>query len=222
MAGHEDARLMPRKRPVQARSQATVAVLREASIQVLLAVGYRKLTTTRVADRAGVAVGSLYQYFPNRQALVNALLADYLDEICGAIERDCEALTGASLAVLARGLVDACIAAKTRRLALTRALHEPLVEVGGAPLVRAAAMRIADATARLLASCRDSEFERPRENALFVVTASVGLLQSALSDSGDAIGLEALRANLRAMVYGYLVEARRPRLEPDAASVQTC
>ena len=39
-------------------------------IQVLLRVGYRKLTTTLVAERAGVSVGTLYQYFPNRQALI--------------------------------------------------------------------------------------------------------------------------------------------------------
>ena len=49
--------LKPRKRPVQARSEATVSALFDASIQVLLAVGYRKLTTTRVAERAGVSVG---------------------------------------------------------------------------------------------------------------------------------------------------------------------
>jgi len=64
------SRSRPRKRPVQARSEATVAALFEASIQVLLAVGYRKLTTTRVAERAGVSVGTLYHYFPNRQALI--------------------------------------------------------------------------------------------------------------------------------------------------------
>ena len=55
----------PRKQPVQARSEATVSALCQASIQVLLAVGYRRLTTTRVAERAGVSVGTLYQYFPN-------------------------------------------------------------------------------------------------------------------------------------------------------------
>ncbi len=73
--------LKPRKRPVQARSEATVAALFEASIQVLLAVGYRKLTTTRVAERAGVSVGTLYQYFPNRQALIMSVIERYLDDL---------------------------------------------------------------------------------------------------------------------------------------------
>jgi hypothetical protein len=48
--------LKPRKRPVQARSEATVSALFDASIQVLLAVGYRKLTTTRVAEKSGVCL----------------------------------------------------------------------------------------------------------------------------------------------------------------------
>ena len=82
--------LKPRKRPVQARSETTVAALFEASIQVLLAVGYRKLTTTRVAERAGVSVGTLYQYFPNRQALITSVIERYLEEIARKVELACE------------------------------------------------------------------------------------------------------------------------------------
>ncbi len=82
MPAKPQAAFKPRKRPVQARSEATVEALFEASIQVLLAVGYRKFTTTRVAERAGVSVGSLYQYFPNRQALVTAVVERYLAGIC--------------------------------------------------------------------------------------------------------------------------------------------
>ena len=87
--------LKPRKRPVQARSEATVAAIFEASIQVLLSVGYRKLTTSRVAERAGVSVGTLYQYFPNRQALMSAVLERYLGEMSASIEAECRSLQGA-------------------------------------------------------------------------------------------------------------------------------
>jgi AcrR family transcriptional regulator len=63
----------PRKTPVQNRSTVTVKAIAEAAIQVLLAVGLNRLTTTRVADREGVSVGTLYQYYPNKQALLRRL-----------------------------------------------------------------------------------------------------------------------------------------------------
>ena len=62
-------RFEPRKTPLQARSTASVEAIMQATIQVLLKDGKVKLTTTRIADRAGVSVGTLYQYFPNKQAI---------------------------------------------------------------------------------------------------------------------------------------------------------
>ena len=64
----------PRKTPVQQRSTVTVEAISEATIPVLLAVGLDRLTTTRVAERAGVSVGTLYQYYPNKQELLLAVL----------------------------------------------------------------------------------------------------------------------------------------------------
>ena len=62
--------LKPRKSPVQARSSASVEAILDATIQVLLSVGKERLTTTRVAMRAGVSVGTLYQYFPNKSTFL--------------------------------------------------------------------------------------------------------------------------------------------------------
>src|SRR5215475_2022291 len=77
--------LEPRKSPVQARSTASVDAILEATVQVLLDVGKERLTTTKVALRAGVSVGTLYQYFPNKSALLQAALKRHLDEVAGAI-----------------------------------------------------------------------------------------------------------------------------------------
>ncbi|ABD86366.1 TetR/AcrR family transcriptional regulator [Rhodopseudomonas palustris] len=63
----------PRKLPRQARSLATVGVILDATALLLVDEGYDKTTTNRIAERAGVSIGSLYQYFPNREAVVAAV-----------------------------------------------------------------------------------------------------------------------------------------------------
>ncbi len=62
-----------RKTPRQARALATVDIILDATALVLVDEGHDRATTNRVAERAGVSIGSLYQYFPNRDALLGAL-----------------------------------------------------------------------------------------------------------------------------------------------------
>lgn len=66
--------LKPRKTPAQSRSIETVSVILEAAARVLEERGFDGYTTNAVAERAGVSVGSLYQYFPNKDALTVALI----------------------------------------------------------------------------------------------------------------------------------------------------
>jgi AcrR family transcriptional regulator len=200
--------LKPRKRPVQARSEATVSALFDASIQVLLAVGYRKFTTTRVAERAGVSVGSLYQYFPNRQALITAVIERYLEGLRATLEQHCRALQGRTIDQQVRGLVDAVIAAKWEHIEVSRALHEPLADIGGAELVTASAVKMAGSVAEVLRSCADAAFRDVDGLALLIVIACSSLLQAAITDQTGATGREALRAHMCAMVLGYLHEMR--------------
>jgi AcrR family transcriptional regulator len=89
--------LEPRKSPVQARSAASVDAILEATIQVLLNVGKERLTTTRVAMRAGVSVGTLYQYFPNKSALLQGALKRHLAVVTEAVELVCKEQKGRTL-----------------------------------------------------------------------------------------------------------------------------
>jgi AcrR family transcriptional regulator len=70
--------IQPRKTPMQRRSAETVAVILEAAARILEAHGFEGFNTNAVAERAGVSIGSLYQYFPNKDALLS-----------GLIEREC-------------------------------------------------------------------------------------------------------------------------------------
>ncbi len=78
--------LEPRKRPIQRRSLATVAELLLAAAQVFEEQGYAAGTTNRIAARAGVSIGTLYQYFPNKEALAVALLERHVEETVRRLE----------------------------------------------------------------------------------------------------------------------------------------
>ena len=76
MADRRSRSVSSRKQPQQARSSGLVAAILDAAVQVLAKEGAQRFTTARVAERAGVSVGSLYQYFPNKEALLFRLQLD--------------------------------------------------------------------------------------------------------------------------------------------------
>src|SRR5471032_2900418 len=115
--------LKPRKSPVQARSAASVAALHTAAIQVLTREGLSRCTTTRVAERAGMSVGSLYQYYPNRDALLAAVLEKHLVHVAETVERACDQYQGATVAEMASGFVTAFLAVKLMDPTASKALY---------------------------------------------------------------------------------------------------
>ena len=151
MASSPPAHLTPRKRPRQARAAATVDAIFEATIQVLVAVGPHRLSTTRVAERAGVSVGTMYQYFPHKQALVYAVNERYLDVLAGKVERACQAQHGAPIDRMVQALVTTYWDAKTERADVTRALYRSVAELDNESLIEAFGRRVDGATAAMFA-----------------------------------------------------------------------
>ena len=76
MTGRRSSSISSRKQPQQARSSELVAAILDAAVQVLTKEGAQRFTTARVAERAGVSVGSLYQYFPNKASILFRLQSD--------------------------------------------------------------------------------------------------------------------------------------------------
>lgn len=96
----------PRKSPRQARAKATVDAIIEGTIQVLLDEGYESFTTARVAERAGVSVGTLYQYYPNKAALAVAVVDRCCEEFLIAFENALDERRCTTLDDCIRALVD--------------------------------------------------------------------------------------------------------------------
>lgn len=205
-AGHPQG-LGPRKRPRQTRSAETLDVILEATVQVLIAEGPRSLTTTRVARRAGVSVGSVYQYFPNKQALIYAVNERYLDQLADRIEAVCASRHGASVHVMVEALLDAYWHAKTERVDVTMALYRSVVELDNEALIAAFAARVDGATLRMLESADDADLPDPGRTVLTLLTVIFGTVRNAFERRLDGRSLEALRLELLSMCRSYLVRS---------------
>src|SRR5208283_5197909 len=87
MTERRSAEISSRKEPKQARSSELVAAILEAAVQVLAREGAHRFTTARVAKKAGVSVGSLYQYFPNKAGILFRLQTDEWRQTSGLLRR---------------------------------------------------------------------------------------------------------------------------------------
>jgi AcrR family transcriptional regulator len=179
----------PRKRPVQGRSKATVEAILEGTIRVLVSEGFETLTTTRVAEVAGVGVGTLYQYFPAKESLVLALLeremtileAALLAAIVSSADQPLEAQVTATL--------DALIVHKKAHAELGAALQAHMPRFDGVRVVRATVRRIVSGFAAMIRASMpdtvdDSEVQLV---AMVIATAVQGAVDGALDLSPTAM-----------------------------------
>jgi AcrR family transcriptional regulator len=210
--------LEPRKSPVQARSAASVDAILEATIQVLLSVGKERLTTTRVALRAGVSVGTLYQYFPNKSALLQAALKRHLAEVTDAVELVCREQKGRTLRQMVTALITAFLHAKMREAKTSVALYSVSSDVDGAKIVQQMGIRSNKAIVRMLATASDPLTTDPQLVAFMLQGAMVGVSRSMLESSVTEDQLDTLRRELIFVACAYLdaCSARRSAQRADA------
>jgi AcrR family transcriptional regulator len=196
-----------RKSPRQQRSRAMVATLLEAAARVLAKRGWERFTTNEVAAVAGVSVGSLYQYFPNKLALAEAIRQHHLDGVLAALSDD-EATGGRSTPArrVAR-LVAGVIAAHSVDPALHRIL---LTEV---PLKDRSHYEAFEREYRqryraVVSAGPGGRDELRDETAARVLAAAVEGVVHAAARHG-ALGAPFLKDELERLVRGYLRERAR-------------
>jgi AcrR family transcriptional regulator len=196
--------LNPRKSPVQARSAASVDAILQATIQVLLGVGKERLTTTRVAVRAGVSVGTLYQYFPNKSALLQAALKRHLNEVTEAVERVCREQKGNTLPHMATALINAFLEAKMREAKTSVALYAVSSDVDGAKIAQQMGMRSNKAIVEMLATAREPLTKDPQLVASVLQGSMGGVSRRLLESDAPEKQFAALRQELIFFVGAYL------------------
>jgi AcrR family transcriptional regulator len=141
----------------------------------------------------------MYQYFPHKQSLLYAVLQQHLETVAEAVEAACQRHRGQPVATVSRGLVTAYIDAKTARVEASRTLYLVSAELDTADLLGGIAMRIHDATATLLTSAADAEFDDLPAVTFTLLAAMAGTTHAALERGATPAQLRLLRTHLATM-----------------------
>jgi AcrR family transcriptional regulator len=202
----------PRKTPVQARSTVTVEAISEATIQVLLSQGAERLTTTRVAERAGVSVGTLYQYYPNKRSLLFAVLERHMNDVAAKVEAACENACHKPLAEMIREMVEAFVDAKMERADISVALYRVAGDVGGTALVRRVAQRSRKAVGEMLQTAPDVKYPPDKFIVDLMLSAMAGAMRSLLEAGPSSATVRKSREQLVLLCGSYLAAATAKRV----------
>jgi AcrR family transcriptional regulator len=166
-------RTTPRKRPRQQRSKATVDTILQATTRVLVKQGFDGLSTNAVASAAGVSIGSLYQYFPNKEALVLALIDRHMEEMNSAILAELTRVAKLPLAEAARCVVELTIRAHAIDPELHRVLTEQVPRIGKLARLREVDEICHRMVAGLLAARRDEIAIRDPDLSAFILVSAI-------------------------------------------------
>ena len=204
-----------RKDPIQDRSRQLVQSLLDATADILVRQGYERLTTNRVAEAAGVSVGSLYQYFPNKQALVAALIQRWCDDVMATMSGQFLSVREKSAREAVETLVRAALHTSKVNIKLHRILLQQIPNVGASPGLLEFNRRMSDVVAGWLELHRDQlVVEDFHLTAEIVVMTLSGLSDYALLHRPELLESPAFEAQLCRLMLGYLV----PRAVPAEAA----
>src|SRR5499426_3224118 len=133
---YRQVKTTPRKRPRQLRSRATVDSVLDATARVIVKYGFDGLTTNAVAEAAGVSIGSLYQYFPNKEALVAALIEKHIEDMNAALMSELARVAQLPMAQAVRAVIELTIRAHQVDSELHQVLTEQVPRVGRMARIR--------------------------------------------------------------------------------------
>lgn len=195
--------LEPRKQPRQRRSRELVAVLLEATTRVLAEDGYANATTNRIAEVAGVSVGSLYQYFPGKGALVFAVQQQHADEVM-AMLAESAGMYAAPVPAVIRAFVRAMIASHAVDARVHRALLEQILAVGLEKIqdLQDRARSMVEAFLELRRA--ELDVKNPKMAAWMLVTIVESAVHAALLEDAALLGQPAFEDELVRMLNRYL------------------
>ncbi len=196
-------RTTPRKLPQQDRSKFTVDVILTATAHILTEAGYAKASTNRIAERAGISIGSLYQYFPNKESLVTALRARHVSNMMAVIESKLRDHFDAPIAVVLPEIVKASIAAHALAPTLHKVLHEQVPRLSGTESEN----RMIELLRTYLAKQCDCVQPQNLDSLVFVIERTIeALTHAAVIERSDLLQDGQLEPEISEMLLSYVTQ----------------
>lgn len=203
-------RTTARKRPRQERSLATVDALLQATAHILVEEGYDQASTNRIAERAGVSIGSLYQYFPGKEALVGELVDRFSRRITEMVVERLSALADSPPEVVVRELVTAMVLVKREDPQLAQVLREQIPRVGRMQRYERQLETIVDAAEAYATRWRDRIAHDDLAMAAFITVHTVDAVTHGGVTRRPPLPDDALIEQTTRLVLGYLTGRLTP------------
>jgi len=196
----------PRRRPRQARAQATVEAIIKATARVLVDEGYDHASTNRIAQAAGVSIGSLYQYFPSKESLVSALVDEHIHKMMTALSARLENLDKATLPQATQMTVEGLIDAYRVDHRLYHVLCEEVPKIGSLTKVYDFERQVAEMNRSYLNRLRDELRPKDLDRAIFILINAVpGIIRAAIDADPEGTGDAALTREIIDLILRYLM-----------------
>lgn len=207
MATHRQALDLKRRKPLQTRAVDTVEAIFEATARILQSEGRAGLNTNHVAERAGVSIGTLYSYFPNKEAILLAMARRETEAVRASVAKALtEDLQHTDVSPI-RLAVRALIKGYGRRNKARRILMETLIASGHSDEIARPVQDIADLIAERGASPLPKGTRPLSPIALFILTRAVdGVVRAATYEDAKFIASEDFEDELTNMVLGYFMQ----------------
>ena len=196
-----------RRRPRQERSKVTVAAILDAAAELLRKVDIESLNTNKVAERAGVGVGSLYEYFANKDFLVLGLIERFASQIDHELDTVFTSREGETLDVMLHRLVEAVVSVYQRDLVVHGRLLRHVPHIPAKNPLDLVEMPIRQRFATLIRACIDeADVTNVDLAALICVHTVRRMMDAACAEQNLSLDLDEVKTEMEAMVTSYLTK----------------
>lgn len=195
-----------RKSPKQGRSKALVDAIFEATVRILPSLGSRNITTKKIADLAGVSIGSLYQYFPNKESVLSAVMDIAMKAKSEEFLKKINELDGRNIEETTDALIDFVLDLFLTEKEKNREIFMQAPELGRMPtllkLRNSVVVRLAEEMKKHASGKTEEDYKRV---SFVAVNAIMGVIHTMLYDEQQTYSKEELSSELKMMLKSYFL-----------------